>query len=114
MENRSLMPYSSEYFEPVRNGGLTAQGFVGIFEKANSDLGGQKVMCFREWVVLVGNYFYGQQIDRFAKKGKFGGKLFWGEQKAIFSFQKVSQRGEPLRISSTKRRSYCARICRYF
>ena len=46
MESRSLVPYSSEYFEPVRDGGFTAQGFAGIFEKAGVDLGGQKVMCF--------------------------------------------------------------------
>ncbi len=83
MESRGLVPYSSEYFEPVRDGGLTAQGFAGIFEKAGFDLGRQQVMCFRKWVALVGNYFYGQQIDRFAKKGKFGGRLFLGKQNVI-------------------------------
>ena len=77
------MPYSSEYFEPVRKGYFTAQGFVGIYKKAGSHLGGQQVMCFRKWVALVGNYFYGQQIDRFAKKGKFGGRLFLGKQNVI-------------------------------
>ena len=83
MENRRFVPYSSEYFEPVRDGGLTVQGFAGIFEKAGFDLGRQQVMCFRKWVALVGNYFYGQQIDRFAKKGKFGGRLFLGKQNVI-------------------------------
>ena len=55
MESRGLVPYSSEYFEPVRDGGLTAQGFAGIFEKAGFDLGRQQVMCFRKWESLVGS-----------------------------------------------------------
>ena len=39
--NRGFVPYSSEHFEPVRKGDITAQGFVGIYEKASFDLGGQ-------------------------------------------------------------------------
>ena len=41
MENRRFVPYSSEYFEPVRKGYFTAQGFAGIYKKADFDLGGQ-------------------------------------------------------------------------
>ena len=37
----NLVQYSSEYFEPVRKGNFTAQGFVGIYKKARLDLGGQ-------------------------------------------------------------------------
>ena len=51
------MPYSSEYFEPVRKDNFTAQGFVGIYKKAKFDLGGQQVMCFREWGSLAGIRF---------------------------------------------------------
>ena len=51
------MPYSSEYFEPVRKGYFAAQGFVGTYEKAKFDWGGQPVMCFREWAGLVGSCF---------------------------------------------------------
>ena len=41
IENRRFVQYSSEYFEPVRDGGFTAQGFVGVYIKANFDLGRQ-------------------------------------------------------------------------
>ena len=51
------MPYSSEYFEPVRGGYFTAQGFAGIYKKAEFDWGGQQVMCFREWGSLAGIRF---------------------------------------------------------
>ena len=37
----NLVQYSSEYFEPVRKGNFTAQGFVGIYKKARFDLVGQ-------------------------------------------------------------------------
>ena len=40
-KNRCLVPYSSEYFEPVRDGDFTAQGFIGIDKKTCSDLGRQ-------------------------------------------------------------------------
>ena len=53
----NLVPYSSEYFEPVRKDNFTAQGFVGIYKKARFDLGGQQGMCFMEWVVLVESCF---------------------------------------------------------
>ena len=49
----NLVPYSSEYFEPVRKDNFTAQGFVGIYKKTCSDLGGQQVMCFRKWESLA-------------------------------------------------------------
>ena len=39
--NHDLVPYSSEYFEPVRKGDITVQRFVGVYEKAGFDLGGQ-------------------------------------------------------------------------
>ena len=51
------MPYSSEYFEPVRKGNFTAQGFVGIYKKARFDLGGQQVMCFIKRKSLVEGRF---------------------------------------------------------
>ena len=52
------MPYSTEYFEPVRKGYFAAQGFVGTYEKAKFDLGGQQGYVFHEkWESLVGNYF---------------------------------------------------------
>ena len=41
LENRRFVPYSSEYFESVRDGGFTVQGFVGIYKKASFDLSGQ-------------------------------------------------------------------------
>ena len=41
IENCRFVQYSSEYFEPVRKGNFTAQGFVSIFEKARFDLGRQ-------------------------------------------------------------------------
>ena len=40
-KNCSLVQYSSEYFEPVRDGGFTAQGFESVYEKAELDLDGQ-------------------------------------------------------------------------
>ena len=67
MESRGLVPYSSEYFEPVRDGGFTVQGFAGIFEKAGFDLGRQQVMCFRKWVGLVGDYFLANRTLLFKK-----------------------------------------------
>ena len=67
MENRRLEPYSSEYFEPVRDGGFTAQGFVDVYKKAKFDLGGQQVMCFIKRESLVEFCFYGQQITAFQK-----------------------------------------------
>ena len=51
------MPYSSEYFEPVRKGCFTTQGYVVFYKKAEFDLGGQQVMCFMEWVSFVGGVF---------------------------------------------------------
>ena len=37
----NYVQYSSEYFEPVRKDNFSAQGFVGVFKKTCSDLGGQ-------------------------------------------------------------------------
>ena len=68
----SLVPYSSEYFEPVRGGYFTAQGFVGIYKKTCSDLGGQQVMCFRKWVGLVGSCFWGDRKLLFRKTDRLG------------------------------------------
>ena len=62
------MPYSSEYFEPVRDGGLTVQGFAGIFEKAGFDLGRQQVMC--SWNGWVWWEIISWQTERYySKKG---------------------------------------------
>ena len=55
--NCRLVQYSSEYFEPVQKSNLTAQGFVGIYKKKSSDLGGQQVMCFIKRGSLVGSWF---------------------------------------------------------
>ena len=55
------MPYSSEYFEPVRDACFTAQGFVGFIKKKSFDLGGQQVMCFMEWESLVEVVFEGTE-----------------------------------------------------
>ena len=60
-KNRRLVPYSSEYFEPVRDACFTAQGFVGIYKKKSFDLGGQQVMCFMEWESLVEVVFEGTE-----------------------------------------------------
>ena len=40
-KNCSLVQYSSENFEPVRDSGFTAQGFESVYEKAELDLDGQ-------------------------------------------------------------------------
>ena len=56
-ENCHFVPYSSEYFEPVRDGGFTARGYVGTYEKAEFDWGGQQVMCFIKWGGSVGICF---------------------------------------------------------
>ena len=40
-ENHRFVQYSSEYFEPVRGGYFTTQGFSIFYKKAGSDLGGQ-------------------------------------------------------------------------
>ena len=37
----NLVQYSSEYFEPVRDGGFTAEGFAIFYEKAKFDLVGR-------------------------------------------------------------------------
>ena len=44
-------------FEPVRNGGFTAQGFVSFYKKNGFDLGGQQVMCFMELAGFGGGCF---------------------------------------------------------
>ncbi len=63
MRNCNLVPYSSEYFEPVRDGDFTAKGFA-IFIKRQSLI----------WV---------DSRLRENKKGWFGGKLYLGGQKEI-------------------------------
>ncbi len=74
MENRRLEPYSSEYFEPVRDGGFTAEGFAIFYEKAKFDLVGREVMCFMEWGSLVRGCFLWQQITAFQKRESLVGE----------------------------------------
>ena len=81
------MQYSSEYFEPVRKGNFTAQGFVGIYKKAGSHLGGQQVMCFIKRGSLVGSWFLWQQIAAFRKKEILVGDFF--ADRKLFSEKEI-------------------------
>ena len=94
------MPYSSEYFEPVRGGYFTAQGFVGIYKKARFDLGGQQVMCFIKWESLVEFCFYGQQITAFQKWESMVGGCVWEERKLFLRARKVLYESVKIRFSA--------------
>ena len=69
----------------MRKDSFTAQGVVGVYKKTGSALGGQQVMCFREWDSLVGDVFErteshfwknGKSCERFKNSGFLHTKTF--------------------------------------